>query len=74
MLDALTLVAFPGLMAYAAISDLLTMTISNWISILLVAGFVVTAAALGVPALTIGQHLACGLAVLVLTFTLFARG
>ena len=74
MLDALTLVAFPGLMAYAAFSDLLTMTISNWISILLVAGFVVTATALGVPAPTIGMHLTCGLAVLVLTFAFFARG
>jgi prepilin peptidase CpaA len=74
MLDALTLVAFPALMAYAAFSDLFTMTISNWISILLVIAFVVTGAALGLPASTIGLHLACGGGVLVLTFALFSFG
>ncbi|WP_374547706.1 prepilin peptidase [Rhodoblastus sp.] len=74
MLDALTIVIFPALMAYAAFSDLFTMTISNWISILLVAGFVALAVLLGLPASVIALHLACGLAVLVLTFALFAFG
>jgi prepilin peptidase CpaA len=74
MFDALTLVAFPALMAYAAFSDLFTMTISNWISVLLVLAFIVTAAVLGVPASTIGLHLACGLGVLAFTFGLFAVG
>jgi prepilin peptidase CpaA len=72
--DSLPLLAFPALMAYAAFSDLFTLTIANWISILLVAAFVVTAAALGLPASTIGLHLACGFAVLTLTFIFFARG
>lgn len=74
MLDALTIVIFPALMAYAAFSDLFTMTISNWISIVLIAAFVVLALFLGVPAPTIGLHLACGMAVLFLTFMLFAFG
>jgi prepilin peptidase CpaA len=74
MLDALTIVIFPALMAYAAFSDLFTMTISNWISILLVAAFIVLALFLGLPASTIGLHLASGLAVLAITFTLFAFG
>jgi prepilin peptidase CpaA len=74
MLDALTLVIFPALMVYAAFSDLFTMTISNWISIILVVAFVVMALLLGLPASQIGLHLACGLGVLLVTFTLFACG
>ena len=74
MLDALTIVIFPALMAYAAFSDLFTMTISNWISIVLVVAFVVLALVLGLPLSTIAFHLACGFAVLVLTFALFAFG
>jgi prepilin peptidase CpaA len=74
MLDALTLVIFPALMAYAAFSDLFTMTISNWISIILVAAFVVLALLLGLPMEVIGLHLACGFGVLVVSFTLFAFG
>lgn len=74
MFDALTIVTFPALMAYAAFSDIFTMTISNWISVVLVVGFVVLALFLGLPASTIGLHLACGVAVLVLTFSLFAFG
>ncbi len=75
MLEITVLVLFPALMAYAAASDLLTMTISNRVSIALVAGFVAVALASGMPSVTlIENHLACGLAVLVLTFTLFAFG
>ncbi len=74
MLDAAILIFFPALMAYAASSDLFTMTISNRISIALVAGFLVFAFAVGLPAQQIGLHLLCGLAMLVVTFTLFAFG
>jgi len=74
MIDMLTLVLFPALMAYAAFSDLFTMTISNWISILLVVAFVALGLLLGLPPSQIGLHLACGFGVLVLTFTLFACG
>ncbi len=74
MPDALLLVVFPALMAYAAFSDLFTMTISNWISILLVVAFVAMGLMLGLPATTIELHLACGFGVLILTFVLFAFG
>ncbi len=74
MLDALLIVVFPALMAYAAFSDIFTMTISNWISILLVMAFIGLGLLVGLPATTIGLHLACGLGVLVITFTLFACG
>lgn len=75
MLVTAVLVLFPMLMAYAAASDLLTMTISNGISIALVAGFAVVALATGMPVATLVEtHLACGAAVLALTFAFFARG
>ena len=41
--NAATLMLFPALMAFAASSDLLTMTISNRVSLILVAGFFVLA-------------------------------
>jgi prepilin peptidase CpaA len=75
MLELAALVFFPALMAYAAASDLLTMTISNRISIALVAGFLVMACASGMPLpVILSVHLACGAAVLALTFALFAFG
>ncbi|MBK9080609.1 MAG: prepilin peptidase [Rhizobiales bacterium] len=74
MLDAALLIFFPALMAFAASSDLFTMTISNRISILLVAGFLVFAFLAGLPLNVVGMHLLCGAAMLVITFTLFAFG
>jgi prepilin peptidase CpaA len=73
-MDAPMLAVFPALMAYAAFSDLFTMTISNWISVLLVLAFVGVALLVGMPAPLIGLHLACGLVVLVLTFALYCCG
>ncbi len=69
-----TLVFFPVLMVYAAFSDLFTMTISNFISLALMAIFFALALVLGMPAWEIGLHAAAGLLVLVLTFFMFARG
>jgi prepilin peptidase CpaA len=75
MLELVVLLLFPLLMAYSAASDLLTMTIANWISLVLVGAFIVVALIAGMPvAELLTNHLACGLAVLVLTFTLFAFG
>ncbi len=75
MLEVGALVFFPALMAYAAASDLLTMTISNRVSIALVAGFIAMACASGMPLpVILSVHIACGAAVLVLTFLLFAFG
>jgi prepilin peptidase CpaA len=73
MLVLATLVLFPALMVFAAFSDLFTMTISNRVSILLVAAFFILALALGVPPKEIGLHAACGLLVLLLTFFFFSR-
>ncbi len=69
------ILVFPGLMAYAAASDLLTMTISNWISVLLVAVFLLLAPASGLGSSEILiHHLSCGISVLILTFVLFSFG
>ncbi len=69
-----TLVLFPALMAYAAFSDLFTMTISNFVSLALVVIFFVLAFALGMSAKEIGLHTAAGVLVLFVTFAMFARG
>lgn len=74
LLDIATLFIFPTLMAFAGLSDLMTMTISNRVSMILVVAFVIIALAVGVPLETIGWHLTCGLGVLAITFTLFAVG
>ena len=75
VLDLPTLVMFPLLMAFAATSDILTMTIANRVSIILVGGYVGLALLAGVPLAAIGlDHLACGAAVLLLTFAMFAFG
>ena len=74
MLAMFMIAAFPGLLAYAAFSDLFTMTISNRISIALVIGFLMVAAIVHMPIEAIGSHIGCGLAVLAGTFVLFAMG
>jgi prepilin peptidase CpaA len=73
-MDTLLLLGFPALMAYAAVSDLMTMTIPNRISLLLIAGFLAMALLTGMPLQTIAMHLAAGFFVLVITFSLFAMG
>jgi prepilin peptidase CpaA len=74
MIDATRLLLFPALMAFAAFSDLFTMTISNRVSLLLIAGFAVMALLIGMPGATVLSHIGAGAAVLAVTFTLFACG
>jgi prepilin peptidase CpaA len=74
IIDIVRLMLFPSLMAFAAASDLFTMRISNRISLLLVAGFVVLAAAGGMSFNDILLHLGAGCTVLVLAFSCFAMG
>jgi prepilin peptidase CpaA len=74
MTDAIRLFLFPLLMAFSAFSDLFTMTISNRISLLLIAGFAVMAALIGMNLSEVLSHAGAGLAVLAVTFTLFACG
>src|SRR5262249_57240274 len=72
--DAIRLTLFPAMMAFAASSDLLTMTISNRVSLILGGGFVVLTAIGGVSTADVLSHLAAGCVVLVAAFGLFARG
>jgi prepilin peptidase CpaA len=72
--DALRLMLFPALMAFAACSDLFTMTISNRVSLALVAGFFALAFVIGMNPALIMSHLGAGAAVLVVAFVFFARG
>ncbi|ALA17056.1 MULTISPECIES: prepilin peptidase [unclassified Chelatococcus] len=74
MTDIAILTLFPALMAFAAASDIATMTISNKVSLALVAGFFLVAFAAGLPLPVIGLHLAAGVLVLAITFALFAAG
>ncbi|MFZ5733261.1 MAG: A24 family peptidase [Pseudomonadota bacterium] len=74
LLDLARLVLFPALVAYAAVSDLMTMTISNRVSLLLLAGFLLLAVASGMAMNDILLHLSAGLVVLAVTFACFAFG
>lgn len=65
---------FPALMAFAAASDLLTMTIPNRACLALALGYGVLALALGVPVSVVGVNATCGAFVLMLTFALFQMG
>ena len=65
---------FPLAMAFAAASDLLTMTISNKLVVALVVGFVLLAPLTGMDWQTFGMHWAAGGIVLVGAFLFFAVG
>lgn len=72
--EAIALTLFPAVMAFAASSDLLTMTIANRVSLVLVGGFVVLAVMMGMSPIDMAWHFAAGGAVLVLTFVMFSCG
>ena len=74
MLEAAALLFFPALMAFAAISDLLTMRIPNRISIALAISFIALAFACGLSPKEILLHIACGASMLTLGFGMFAKG
>src|SRR5579864_8380864 len=74
ILDIVRLSLFPALMAFAAVSDLLTMTISNRVSIALAAGFLALALASGMAPYDILDHVGAGATVLVVAFVCFAMG
>ena len=72
--DAIRLLVFPAMMAFAASSDLVSMTISNRISLILIGGFFVLAVMSGMPLPEIGMHLAAAAVVLAVSFAFFAFG
>jgi prepilin peptidase CpaA len=72
--DAIRLLLFPALMAFAASSDLLTMTISNRVSLALSAGFFLMTLITGMGLYAIGVHLAAAAVVLIVAFIFFSQG
>ncbi len=74
MLEALIFVVFPFCMAFAAVSDLLSMSIANRVAVVLVVTFAVVAPLTGMDWATYGWHFAAAAMVLGVTFGLFAMG
>ncbi len=72
MLQFLIMVIFPLGLILAAVNDLATMTISNWISIILIGSFAVLSVAVGMPLEQIAWHFAAGAVVLAGCFAMFA--
>jgi prepilin peptidase CpaA len=72
--DAIRLLLFPALMAFAASSDLFTMTISNRVTLVLIGGFLALAFFSGMPMHDVLTHVGAAAAVLSVTFVFFARG
>jgi prepilin peptidase CpaA len=74
ILDIARLLLFPALMAFAAASDLFTMTIPNRLTLVLTAGFLAMALLSGMGAYDILSHVGAGATVLVVAFGCFAMG
>ena len=74
MLQIALLIIFPLAMFYAAASDLFSMTISNKVSLVLIAGFIVLSWAIGMDLQTIAWNWAVAAAVLAGGFSFFAAG
>ncbi|MCP3461349.1 MULTISPECIES: prepilin peptidase [unclassified Bradyrhizobium] len=74
ILDLARLLLFPALIAFAAASDLFTMTISNRVSLALIAGFFVLALIGGMAPYDMLTHVGAGALMLAVAFTCFAMG
>jgi prepilin peptidase CpaA len=74
ILDIARLLVFPALMAFAAATDLFTMTISNRVSLALGAGFLALALLSGMGFYDILSHVGAGATVLAAAFACFAMG
>ena len=74
MLEDVAVVLFPIALAYAAIRDLASYEIPNWLSLAIAADFLAAALAGSPDLAVIGWHLSAGLAVLLVGALLFARG
>jgi prepilin peptidase CpaA len=72
--DVIRLFLFPALMAFAASSDLLTMTISNRLSLALAGGFFLLMIVTGMSLHAAGMHVAAASIVLVVAFVFFSQG
>jgi prepilin peptidase CpaA len=74
LVEALSLTLFPAMMAFAASSDLLTMTIANRVSLILIGGFILLAAMSGMSVAAMASHAGAAGAVLIAGFVCFACG
>jgi prepilin peptidase CpaA len=74
MVEAAILVVFPFAMLHAAISDMLSMTILNRVSLLLIGTFAIVAPLTGMEVSQILMHVAAFALVLTVCFGLFASG
>jgi prepilin peptidase CpaA len=74
VVDAIRLMLFPAIMAFAASSDLLTMTISNRVSLVLAGGFLALALISGMGWWDLLIHVGAALLVLVIAFGFFTQG
>ncbi|MBN8953110.1 MAG: peptidase [Rhizobium sp. 60-20] len=72
MLEAATLLIFPLCLSIAAISDLMTMTIPNRVSLALAVSFMALAPFSGLPLSALGMHLAGATIVFCACFLFFA--
>ena len=72
--EAIRLTLFPAMMAFAASSDLLTMTIANRVSLALIGGFAFLAALIGMSGADVLSHIGAAAAVLAVAFGCFACG
>jgi prepilin peptidase CpaA len=72
--EAIKLTLFPAMMAFAASSDLFTMTIANRVSLILIAGFALLAVLSGTGATDLLSHAAAATTVLAVVFVFFTRG
>jgi prepilin peptidase CpaA len=74
MLEIALIVFFPFMMIFSAFSDLVSMTISNKVSVALIAGFSIFALWTGMDLVTFGWHFVLFAIVLAISFALFAVG
>ena len=72
--EAIKLTLFPAMMAFAASSDLFTMTIANRVSLILVGGFGLLAVLTGMSAADMLSHAGAAAAVLAVVFVFFTFG
>lgn len=74
MFNQIALLFFPLCMAFAAVSDLTTMRISNRLVLLVTGGFLVAALLANLSLQDFAIHIATGFGVLLLAFGFFAMG
>lgn len=73
-LQTVLIAVFPAMVIVAALKDITSFTIPNWISAALILAFFPAAFAAGLPLSLIGLHLAVGLGCLVAGMGMFAVG